>query len=227
MSDLVVVEISHRGRVVMGEPFFTPGVPLPIDKKGLADVGEGELVVVSRGRGRARVQRALGPADRIETVLEGLLEHEGLRRRFEPFDLPEPSLEGRADLRDLLTFTIDPETAKDFDDAISARREGDAIRVWVHIADVSWFVRAGSPLDHGAAERALSVYVPGLVAPMLPHELADDACSLRPNVERLCVTVEVPFDASLEPGEPTFYRSVIRSQARLTYGQAERILRGR
>jgi ribonuclease R len=227
MSDLVVVEVSRRGRVVMGEPFFTPGVPLPIDKKGLADVGEGELVVVSRGRGRARIQRALGPADRIETVLEGLLEHEGLRHGFEPFELPEPSLEGRADLRDLLTFTIDPETAKDFDDAISAQREGDAIRVWVHIADVSWFVRAGSPLDRGAAERALSVYVPGLVAPMLPHELADDACSLRPNVERLCVTVEVPFDASLKPGEPTFYRSVIRSNARLTYGQAERILSGR
>ena len=92
MSDLVVVEVSRRGRVVMGEPFFTPGVPLPIDKKGLADVGEGELVVVSRGRGRARFQRALGPADRIETVLEGLLEHEGLRRGFEPFELPEPSL---------------------------------------------------------------------------------------------------------------------------------------
>jgi ribonuclease R len=226
MSDLVIVEISRRGRLVMGEPFFTPGVPLPLDKKGLADVGEGELAVVVTGRGRARVQRALGPADRIETVLEALLEHEGLRREFEPFDLPEPSLDGRTDLRDLLTFTIDPETAKDFDDAISAQREGDGIRVWVHIADVSWFVRAGSPLDQGAADRALSVYVPGLVAPMLPHELADDACSLRPHVERLCVTVEVPFDGSLEPGEPAFYRSVIRSDARLTYGQAERILSG-
>jgi ribonuclease R len=226
MSDLVVGEISRRGRVVMGEPFFTPGVPLPLDKRGLAEVGEGELAVVVRGRGRARVQRSLGPADRIETVLEALLEHEGLRREFEPFELPEPSLDGRTDLRDLLTFTIDPETAKDFDDAISAQREGDGIRVWVHIADVSWFVRAGSPLDRGAADRALSVYVPGLVAPMLPHELADDACSLRPHVARLCVTVEVPFDGSLEPGEPTFYRSVIRSDARLTYGQAERILSG-
>jgi ribonuclease R len=226
MSDLVVVEISRRGRVVMGEPFFTPGVPLPLDKRGLAEVGEGELAVVVRGRGRARVQRSLGPADRIDTVLEALLEHEGLRREFEPFELPEPALDGRTDLRDLLTFTIDPETAKDFDDAISAQREGDGIRVWVHIADVSWFVRAGSPLDRGAAERALSVYVPGLVAPMLPHELADDACSLRPHVDRLCVTVEVPFDGSLEPGEPTFYRSVIRSDARLTYGGAERILSG-
>jgi ribonuclease R len=226
MSDYVVVEISRRGRLVMGEPYFTPGVPMPLDKNGLGDIGEGDLAVVAPRRGRARLERALGPADRIENVLEALLEHEGLRRDFEPFDLPEPSFDGRTDLRDLLTFTIDPETAKDFDDAISARREGDGIRVWVHIADVSWFVPAGSPLDRGAADRALSVYVPGLVAPMLPHELADDACSLRPHLDRLTVTVEVPFDASLEPGEPTFYRSVIRSDARLTYGQAERILAG-
>jgi ribonuclease R len=226
VTDYVVVEISRRGRLVVGEPVFTPGVPIPLDRKGLADVGPGDIAVVRTGRGRARLERRLGSADRIETVLEGLLEHEGLRRPFEPFDLPEPSLEGRTDLRRLLTFTIDPETAKDFDDAISARREGDGIRVWVHIADVSWFVPAGSPLDRGASERALSTYVPGLVAPMLPHELADDACSLRPHVDRLCVTVEVPFDAGLEPGEPAFYRSVIRSDERLTYGQAERILAG-
>jgi ribonuclease R len=226
MTDYVVVEIARRGRLVVGEPVFTPGVPIPLDRKGLADVGPGDIAVVRTGRGRARLERRLGSSDRIENVLEGLLEHEGLRRPFEPFDLPEPSLEGRTDLRELLTFTIDPETAKDFDDAISARREGDGIRVWVHIADVSWFVPAGSPLDRGAAERALSTYVPGLVAPMLPHELADDACSLRPHVDRLCVTVEVPFDAALEPGEPAFYRSVIRSDERLTYGQAERILAG-
>jgi ribonuclease R len=226
MSDYVVVEVSRRGRLVMGEPYFTPGVPLPLDKNGLGDVGEGDLAVVARRRGRARLERALGPADRIENVLEALLEHEGLRRDFAPVQLPEPSYEGRADLRDLLTFTIDPETAKDFDDAISARREADGVRVWVHIADVSWFVRAGTPLDHGAADRALSVYVPGLVAPMLPHALADDACSLRPHLDRLSVTVEVPFNGSLEPGQATFYRSVIRSDARLTYGQAERILKG-
>jgi ribonuclease R len=198
-----------------------------LDKKGLGDLGPGDLAVVSTRRGRARLERALGPADRIETVLEGLLEHEGLRGPFEPFTLPEPSSEGRVDLRDLLTFTIDPETAKDFDDAISTRAEGDGVRVWVHIADVSWFVPAGSPLDRGAAERALSVYVPGLVAPMLPHELADDACSLRPHLDRLCVTVEVLFDGSLQPGEPSFYRSVIRSNERLTYGRAEAILAGK
>jgi ribonuclease R len=227
VSDFVVVEVSRRGRLVVGEPFFAPGVPIVLDRKGLGAVGEGELAVVATGRGRARLERSLGPADRIETVLEALLEHEGLRVGFEPHSPPEPSLEGRVDLRGLTAFTIDPETARDFDDAISVRRETDSVRVWVHIADVSWFVPAGSPLDRGAAERANSVYVPGLVAPMLPPALADDACSLRPHVDRLCVTVEVPFDRDLDPGEPSFYRSVIRSRARFTYGAAEAILAGR
>jgi ribonuclease R len=169
----------------------------------------------------------LGSSKRIENVLEALLVEEGLRTEFEPFKLPEPDFEGRTDLRDLVAFTIDPETAQDFDDAISVRAEGEGLRAWVHIADVSWFVPAGSPLDHGAARRGNSVYVPRLVAPMLPHELADDACSLRPHVDRLCVTVEIPFDSTLQPGVPSFYRSLIRSRERLTYGQAEEILAGR
>jgi ribonuclease R len=139
---------------------------------------------------------------------------------------PPPDPGARRDLTDLLTFTIDPETAKDFDDAISVERGGDGLRVSVHIADVSHFVPAGSPLDRAAAGRTCSFYVPGTVAPMLPHELADDLCSLRPHVERLCVTVEIPFGPGLEPGAPRFYRSRIRSDARLTYGQAERILAG-
>jgi ribonuclease R len=176
---------------------------------------------VSTGRGRARVERIVGPAKRIENVLEALLVEEGLREGFEPHDVPEPSFEGRTDLRDLTTFTVDPDTAKDFDDAISVRREGDGVRIWVHIADVSFFVSAGTALDRGAAERGNSVYVPGLVAPMLPHELADDACSLRPNVDRLCLTVEIA-----PGGGPSFYRSVIRSRERFTYGQVQRILEG-
>jgi ribonuclease R len=226
MDSRVVVEIARRGRLVVGEPYFTPGVPIVLDRRGLADVGPGELAVVATGRGRARLERALGPAESIENVLEALLEHEGLRGGFEPYDPPRPALKGRVDLRDLVAFTIDPETAKDFDDAVSARREGDGVRIWVHIADVTAFLPAGSALDHGAARRALSVYVPGRVAPMLPPELSDDLCSLRPHQDRLCVTVEVPFDGSLDPGEPAFYRSMIRSRERLTYGRAEAILAG-
>ncbi len=212
-----VVEVSSRGKLVVGEPYFSPGVPLVLDRKSLRGAERGELAVVASGRGRAKVERVLGPAGRIEAVLEGLLVERGARTGFEPHDPPEADAESRVDLRDLTTFTIDPDTAKDFDDAISVRREAGGVRAWVHIADVSHFVPAGSPLDRGAAARALSTYVPGLVAPMLPPELSDDLCSLRPHVERLCVTVELP-----PGGEPSFYRSRIRSDARLTYGQAQR-----
>ena len=202
-------------------------MPLVLEAKGAGQANVGDLAVVRLGRGRARVEHVVGSAGAIESVLEALLHEEGLRRRPEPYSLPPPELDGRVDLRDLPTFTIDPETAKDFDDAISVVREGDGLRAWVHIADVSFFVPPGSPLDRGAAGRALSTYVPGLVAPMLPPALADDACSLRPQQDRLCVTVEVPFDSELVAGDPVFYRSVIRSRERLTYARAESVLAGR
>jgi ribonuclease R len=214
---LVVVEVSKRGKLVVGEPYFESGVPLLLDRKQLGDVGPGQLAAVRTDRGRARVERGLGSADDVEAVLEGLLVHEGLREPFEPHDVPEPELEDRVDLRDLPTFTVDPDTAKDFDDAISVRREADGVRAWVHIADVAAHVRAGSPLDRGSAARAFSTYVPGRVAPMLPPALSEDACSLRLRVDRACVTVELP-----PAGEPLFYRSLIRSDARLTYGQVAR-----
>ena len=208
-------------------------MPLLLEKRGSGEARPGDLAVVRPGRGRARLERVLGPASAIETVLEGLLVQEGERPgalsdsdRSEGLSLGHGrsgQVEGRVDLRGELAFTIDPETAKDFDDALTLHPD----RALVHIADVSWFVPAGSLLDRRAAERAFSVYVPGLVAPMLPPELSDDACSLRPHVERLCVTVELPLDAELRVGQPSFYRSVIRSGARLTYSQAEAILAGR
>ncbi len=217
-SSRLVVEVSRRGRLVTGEPYFTPGVPLQLEVKGHGEVAPGDLAVVRTGRGRARVEEVIGPGDRVENVLEALLVERGARTPFERQELPEIDVSNRVDLRDLLTYTVDPETAKDFDDALSFRREVNGIRAWVHIADVSYFVGAGTPLDRGAAGRALSTYVPGTVAPMLPPELADDACSLRPHKDRLCVTVELPPGG----GPPEFYRSVIRSDARLSYGEAER-----
>jgi ribonuclease R len=188
-----------------------------LDTKGHGEIAPGDLAVVRPGRGRARVETVLGPASHVENVLEALLVERGARQPFEQHVAPEPDPEGRVDLRELLTYTVDPDTAKDYDDALSFRQEPGGIRAWVHIADVSYFVAAGTPLDRGASQRALSTYVPGAVAPMLPHALADDLCSLRPHQDRLCVTVEIAPD-----GEASFYRSVINSDARLTYGQAER-----
>ncbi len=225
---VVVVELRKRGKLVVGDPYFTPGVPLVIDRHGLHDTGPGDLVVVRTGRGRAKVERVLGSASHIDAVLEGLLHERGEQGATEAVpEPPPPSLEDRTDLRDLPTITIDPETAKDFDDAISVVREGDGLRAYVHIADVSHFVAAGTELDLGAADRSCSVYVPGRVARMLPAELADDLCSLRPHLDRFVLTVEIPFGPGLEMGTPLFYRSVIRSDARLSYGQAERALAGR
>jgi ribonuclease R len=225
--ETLVAELARRGKLLVGEPFFEGGVPVTVDRKGSGGASVGDLVVVRLGRGRAKVEAELGRPDDVRAVLEGLLWHEGVRRPHAPAPPPPEELEAdRTDLRDLFAFTIDPDEAKDFDDAISFRREGDGIRTWVHIADVSAYVPVGTPLDVDAAERAFSCYVPGKVEPMLPEQLSADLCSLRPHQDRRCVTVEVLFDAGLAPGEPSFYRSVIRSRERLTYSRAQAILGG-
>jgi ribonuclease R len=134
--------------------------------------------------------------------------------------------DGRRSLIDLPTFTIDPPTAKDFDDAISAERmKGGGIRIYVHIADVSAFVPAGGPVDREAQRRGTSVYVPGAVEPMLPEALSNDACSLKPGVERLAVTAELDFDGD-RVTRTAFYRSTIRSDMRLSYPEVDRIFAG-
>jgi ribonuclease R len=225
--ETLVAELAKRGKLLLGEPFFEGGVPVTVDRKGSGDASPGDLVVLRFGRGRAKVEAALGRPNDVGAVLEGLLWHEGVRRPHAPVPPPPEELEpDRTDLRDLFAFTIDPDEAKDFDDALSFRREGDAIRAWVHIADVSAYVPAGSPLDRDAADRAFSSYVPGRVEPMLPEQLSADLCSLRPYEDRRCVTVEVLFDAGLRAGEPLFYRSVIRSRERLTYSRAQAVLAG-
>jgi ribonuclease R len=236
----IVCELARRGKLLVGEPYFEPRKPIVLDRASLGDGAVGDLAVVAHRRrgGRAEVVRLLGPSTSIRVVLEALLYHLGMKPpEGRPADVeaeadrlptdPDEIEPERVDLRALLTFTVDPDDAKDYDDALSVRVEGDGLRVWVHIADVTRYVPAGSALDRDAAERALSVYVPGLSEPMLPERLSSELCSLLPDRERYCVTVEVPFDGSLDAGEPVFYRSVIRSDRRLTYSQVEAILAGR
>jgi ribonuclease R len=132
----------------------------------------------------------------------------------------------RRDLTDLPTFTIDPASARDFDDAISAESiPGGGVRVWVHIADVSAFVKQGSLIDAEARARATSVYLPGTVEPMLPAALSNDACSLVPGRERLAVTAELELQGA-EVARAAFYRSVIRSDERLDYERVDRVFAG-
>jgi ribonuclease R len=184
--------------------------------------------------GRPRILRVIGHPDVASDVIEALMLDRGLRRGFDRAverEATEAAAQrdvalDREDLRDLATFTIDPQSAGDFDDAISARSLDDGtLRVWVHIADVSAHVREGSPLDREARRRATSVYVPGAVEPMLPQSLSGDACSLLPNTDRLAITVELDLDGA-NIKRVAFHRSIIRSDARLTYEQVDRIFAG-
>jgi ribonuclease R len=210
----------------------------------------GELVLVQPGRGGggggggggrggrgrgARIERVLGSPDVARDVLEGLMLDRGLRRAFDPAVEHEARAAAeraaragpaRRDLRRLATFTVDPVSARDFDDAISAEQIGDGhTRVWVHIADVAAHVPEGSLVDREARRRATSVYVPGAVEPMLPHSLSSDACSLLPGVDRAAVTVELELrGAALE--RAAFYRSLIRSDERLDYERVDGIFAG-
>ncbi len=153
------------------------------------------------------------------------VEREANRARDRGLDV-NGDLSRRRDLTDLPTFTVDPIDARDFDDAVSAEAESDGtVRVWVHIADVSAYVRDGSAVDTEARRRGTSVYVPGAVEPMLPQALSNDACSLVPGRERLAVTTELLLDgAQVRAAE--FYRSVIRSDERLDYERVDRIFSG-
>ena len=134
----------------------------------------------------------------------------------------------REDLRELACFTIDPDTAKDFDDALSLTRDpAGNFYLGIHIADVSHYVKPGTSLDTEARARCNSVYFPGTVVPMLPHELSSHLCSLKPDVNRLAVSVLVTLDPE---GTVTHYRitrSVIRSQKRFSYREAKEVLDGR
>jgi ribonuclease R len=237
----VVGLVERRGRFLAATPFFGSGRRIDLDKpRPQQQVRTGDLVLVAPrrdGAGHGRVLRRLGRPDVARDVIEALMYERGLRRRFDPAverearaaaaDAPHAVRDRRADLRDLPTFTIDPETARDYDDAISARRlEDGAVRVWVHIADVAAHVPPGSLTDREAHRRSTSTYVPGAVEPMLPEALSSDACSLVPFQDRLAVSVELDF-AGHRVRRTAFHRSVIRSDARLTYPEVDAVFAGR
>ncbi len=130
----------------------------------------------------------------------------------------------RKDLRNLSTVTIDGERAKDFDDAVSINLIEHGYRLWVHIADVGFYVPWDSANDMEARKRGTSVYFPDRVIPMLPKELSEDLCSLKPKLERHAFTVEMDFDRYGNRMDKKFYPSIIRSDERMTYTSVRKIL---
>jgi len=130
----------------------------------------------------------------------------------------------RADLRKMECFTIDPETAQDFDDAVSIEKRDSGWRLGVHIADVSYYVNPGSPIDRGARQRGTSVYLVGSAIHMLPRELASDLCSLKPGVDRLAMSCIMDIGKDGVVSKYKIQESVIHSSARLTYEEVEKII---
>ncbi len=145
-----------------------------------------------------------------------------------PHRVPLSETRSRTRFDDPAPITIDGETAKDFDDAIAVvEKPRGGFRLWVHIADVAYFVEESGLIDREARRRGTSVYFPGTVFPMLPPSLSDDLCSLRPGVDRLVQTVILDIDAKGEPTKVRFADGVIRSAARLTYTQVADAIDGK
>jgi len=183
----MVAVLARRGRMLVAEPLFGQrGARIEVSR---AKGHEGDLVLIGSGKRGPRVHRVLGKPTVARDVVEALMLDRGLWRAFprraetEAIEVAAapPAGGARTDLTALPTFTIDPDDARDFDDAISAERVGDGlVRLWVHIADVTAFNRPGGALDTEALRRGTSTYVPGAVEPMLPERLSNGECSLRP-----------------------------------------------
>ncbi|MGI8632226.1 MAG: RNB domain-containing ribonuclease [Solirubrobacterales bacterium] len=231
-----VALVERRGRFAVAEPFFEPGPQVSVERRGTAGAQAGRLALIEfRGR-NPRVIEQLGNPSRAADVVQALVHDRGLGRpRPDAADREAQQAAERVaadpgprrDLRDKATFTVDPASARDFDDAISAERDGDGIRLWIHIADVAAHIAPGGDLEADAYRRATSVYVPGHVQPMLPHVLSSDACSLAPQQVRPAVTAEIWLSGTGEPRQTRFYRSLIRSDVRLDYDELDEIFAGR
>ena len=229
--------LVRRGKYSVADPLFVEERrPVLVARKLRRGAEAGDLVLVNareKNRSlRGEVTRVIGPSEDPRNVYEALFASIETSREFpkkvevEAGAVARREIGDRQDLRHLSTVTIDGDDAKDFDDAISVERAGNGYRVWVHIADVTHYVVPGSALDKQAAYRGNSVYLPGTVAPMLPQTLSNDVCSLRAHAERATVTVEMEVAADGEAKSFRAYRSLIVSDARLTYEGVDTFLRG-
>jgi ribonuclease R len=229
---------------------FDPKVTLELPVAGAAEVPEGWYAVVAverRGRGgrggrdghgdepRGRLLEVLGDLATPGVDVEVILRHYGIPERFPeealaaaaglPADPRPADWQGRLDLRRQVVVTIDGESARDFDDAVSIERRPDGtFRLGVHIADVAHYVAEDGALDREACRRGTSVYYPERVVPMLPEALSNGLCSLRPGVPRLTVSAFLDVDRDGKVVARRFAETVIESARRLTYSEVRRLL---
>ncbi|MEW6599573.1 MAG: ribonuclease R [Nitrospirota bacterium] len=222
--------VKPKGKNV---PFYVPVAP---SNRGKAQIGDTVSVEITSyptatSPPEGKVLKVLPAVTEPGYETELIIEQYSLPRRFPAPVLAEvkalpvkKKTPGRVDCRDLLTVTIDGETAKDFDDAVSINRTGNGYLLYVHIADVSHYVPWDSVLDLEARRRGTSVYFPGSVIPMLPEKLSNDLCSLVPKQDRLTFTVEMHIDRDGQITEKDFYPSTINSNDRMTYTSVKKIL---
>lgn len=247
--------IVRKGRYTVAEPWFSQGHQLALAEPSRWNDSVGHLAIVEIPvYGPGRVLEVIGDHQDVRAVMRGLLAEQGLlgsppvgKRggRWIPGTEPDavrdeiaqlpceiPHLQTRRDLRSQPCITIDPVGAQDHDDAIWVGAASDighpeaVWELWVHIADVSAYVRSGTALDEYARERAMSAYVPGTVAPMLPHELSSDLCSLLPGQDRGCVSLRALVDKDGATVVRSFHRTLIRSARKLTYEEVDHVLLG-
>lgn len=213
-----------------------------VPKQRINEAKDGQIVLVSLDDWPEKAEspygtviKVLGYPGKHETEIHAILAQYGLPDSFpkevEDFTnsldtrIDENEVKKRKDLRDLLTFTIDPADAKDFDDALSYRKlDNGNTEIGIHIADVSHYVRPGSVLDIEAFDRATSIYLVDRVVPMLPEALSNIACSLRPNEDKYSFTVLFELDSDAQVVNEWFGKTVIRSDARFAYEEAQHVI---
>lgn len=251
----IVRVLEARKKQIVGRFFLESGIGfvVPDDSRISQDIlipdehrlgaRMGQVVVVELQERKASFSRPVGfiteilgdnlaPGMEVEIALRNHdIPHtwsEGVEKQIRQLseEVPEEAKQGRVDLRDLPLVTIDGESARDFDDAVFAQKEGDGWRLWVAIADVSYYVRPKTALDLEAANRGNSVYFPTRVIPMLPEILSNGLCSLNPQVDRLCLVAEMTISAQGELTGYQFYEAVMNSHARLTYTKVWKMLQG-
>ena len=228
------------GFVVIGDPKMYTDIFVQKNKMGEAKDGDKVVVELEEWPEKAdspfgKIIQVLGTPGEHHTEIHSILAQYGLPHEFpqeiEDFanqidtSIQPEEIKKRRDMRDVLTFTIDPADAKDFDDALSFQKlENGNVEVGIHIADVSHYLQPGTVLDDEAYERATSVYLVDRVVPMLPEVLSNNACSLRPNEEKYTFSAVFEIDKNTKVVNEWFGRTVTYSDARFAYEEAQQII---